>query len=282
MRVGGPYGTDLRRGARAVFAAAVLAVSRWRARARPEKREFGGRLLRSPTRARTMFPPKVRTCMSCHALPKACHALADGSLAPPKLGNTWLWRGAPGRKRTPFPPPPEFRYNAGHRAGAAGVAAAGARAFRGRANCGHTTPPLIKRQGVLVKLRVGGPYGTDLRRGARAVFAAAVLAVSRWRTRARPEKRKFGGRLLRSPTRAGTMFPPKVRTCMPCHALGAMRASGPEPPRKRTGLAPKQIRGPAGAKRPPFPTGAARRRCYSHAIVETRRPGGRAAAKYYT
>ena len=32
-------------------------------------------------------------------------------------------------------------------------------------------------------------------------------------------------------------------------------------------------RGPAGAKRPPFPTGAARRRCYSHAIVEARGGG---------
>ena len=61
--------------------------------------------------------------------------------------------------------------------------------------------------------------------------------------------------------------------CMPCHALGAMRGSGAEPPRQRIGLAPKQKRGPAGAKRPPFPTGAARRRCYSHAIVETRGGG---------
>ena len=111
-----------------------------------------------------------------------------------------LGGGRPGAKGRGFSRPRKISCDGRLRAGAAGAPAAGAPAFRGRANWWYTTPPLIKRQGVLVHLRVGGLYGTDLRSANLAVFACAVWNGSRWRTRARPHRINVGEGSLRSRT----------------------------------------------------------------------------------
>ena len=101
--------------------------------------------------------------------------VADVSPPHGSMGNEASWQGPTGRESAQLRPSREFFGNGVHRAGAAGGAAGGARGFRGRANWWYTTPPLIKRQGVLVHLRVGGLYGTDLRSANLAVFACATV-----------------------------------------------------------------------------------------------------------
>ena len=153
-------------------------------------------------------------------------------------GNKASWRGPTGRGMAQFPQSREFIGNAGRRVGPAGAAAGGARGFRGHANCGHTTPPLVQRQGVRVKLWVGGLYGTDLRSRILAVSPAAVLFLSRWHARARWREHKsaevfslehtVGDRPLctagRAPHRSTP--PPADATCAQPRAHAAARTGG--------------------------------------------------------